>query len=60
MTISSKAKNIEVVKRTQCVKGKIPNLLAFSIPAWFHPYIVLAEPLEPLVEPLAALLPRYY
>ena len=28
-----------MVKRTQCVKGKIPNFLAFSLPAWFHPYV---------------------
>ena len=27
-----------MVKRTQYVKGKIPNFLAFSLPGWFHPY----------------------
>ena len=29
-----------MVKRTQYVKGKIPNFLAFSLPGWFHPYIL--------------------
>jgi hypothetical protein len=42
MTISSKAKNIKVVKRTQYEKGKIPNFVAFSLPGCFHPYIEIS------------------
>ena len=30
-----------MVKRTQCVKGKIPNLFAFYLPGWFHPYALI-------------------
>ena len=33
-----------MVKRTQYVKGKIPNFLAFSLPGWFHPYTIFCPP----------------
>ena len=39
MVIPSQARKVEVIKKTQYVKGKIKQTnIAFPCPAWFFPY----------------------
>ena len=41
MVIPSHSKNVEVVKKTQYIKGKNPNFLAFLRSGWFFPYMII-------------------
>ena len=47
MLVPSQARKLEVVKKTQYIKGKSPKFLAFPCLAWFFPYIFATnQPLE--------------
>ena len=46
MVIFIKAKQKEMVKKTQSIEGKNPTVKAFSHPDWFLPYILIEATLQ--------------